>query len=281
MGSSCTKSTEEHAPNEVPMTPVEHIPANNLEGSNPRWDGMCERCLQIPWEALIRAKTGTDLASHGIRLDKHLDPENCRLCRLFSRVYSSSPYGIPDVLCPDGSQSPSGPSQQFRSVLDILEDKYEIRWMLTDRNPEVNGMFADYVKSMRKRTNFRLVRSWIDQCNAQHAEACKPAPTALIQQLRLIDCNKKAIVPAPVNCEFIALSYAWGQSTAAQAERTTGLHDLPKTIADAVLLTRELGYSYLWVDRYVSCEIPVHFVNFFFPEGSCLWCYHPVQPPNS
>lgn len=57
--------------------------------------------------------------------------------------------------------------------------------------------------------------------------------------------------------EYVALSYCWGSTqhsalTTSQnfAERLKGLSEksLPKTIRDAILMTRELGIRYLWVD---------------------------------
>lgn len=60
---------------------------------------------------------------------------------------------------------------------------------------------------------------------------------------------------------YIALSYCWGQDTVDKArswrtivgnlhERCDGfmLSDLPKTLRDAVMVTRHLGVQYLWVD---------------------------------
>ena len=55
---------------------------------------------------------------------------------------------------------------------------------------------------------------------------------------------------------YCALSYCWGDSnsfitdTVTYNERRAGfrIDSVPKTIRDAVLLTRELGLRYLWVD---------------------------------
>ncbi|KAK4195617.1 heterokaryon incompatibility protein-domain-containing protein [Triangularia verruculosa] len=60
--------------------------------------------------------------------------------------------------------------------------------------------------------------------------------------------------------QYIALSYCWGgsaeastqtksmQATIADHERRIQLKSLPKTIQDAVAVTRELGIDYIWVD---------------------------------
>ncbi len=61
-------------------------------------------------------------------------------------------------------------------------------------------------------------------------------------------------------CEFVALSYVWGKSENENLQtkmhnldargEDDGLRDLmfPKTIADGISLTAELGIKYLWVD---------------------------------
>ena len=56
--------------------------------------------------------------------------------------------------------------------------------------------------------------------------------------------------------EYVTLSYCWGSSKTVRLHRKTlpalrhgvAVSDLPKTIADAAYVTRELGFRYLWVD---------------------------------
>ncbi|ORX93759.1 heterokaryon incompatibility [Clohesyomyces aquaticus] len=55
---------------------------------------------------------------------------------------------------------------------------------------------------------------------------------------------------ASVGCELIALSYVWNASESAPSPGATILQDIPATIEDAITVTRQLGYSYLWVDQY-------------------------------
>ncbi|KAI0884771.1 heterokaryon incompatibility protein-domain-containing protein [Annulohypoxylon maeteangense] len=68
------------------------------------------------------------------------------------------------------------------------------------------------------------------------------------------------IVDAPEECPYFALSYVWGdeedpfQTTLARlhAMKDPGFLEaqvLPKTIVDAMVLTREMGVDYLWIDR--------------------------------
>ena len=83
---------------------------------------------------------------------------------------------------------------------------------------------------------------------------------------RLLDCdptNRSRNVPLrtteglPPSCQYVALSYCWGQGRQLatttenlQTHLTTGisLASLPAAISQAVWVTRRLGVRYLWVD---------------------------------
>jgi hypothetical protein len=64
------------------------------------------------------------------------------------------------------------------------------------------------------------------------------------------------IVPATSSCQYLALSYVWGNSTVSLGKDDSDLAKdqlpkyLPQTIEDAILAAKSLGYDYLWVDRY-------------------------------
>jgi hypothetical protein len=67
------------------------------------------------------------------------------------------------------------------------------------------------------------------------------------KNMKVIDCVKRIIVPAPLDCVYIALSYVWGTNQACPSLEGR----LPQTIEDSITTVLHLGYRYLWVDRYV------------------------------
>jgi hypothetical protein len=79
--------------------------------------------------------------------------------------------------------------------------------------------------------------------------------------MNLIDCKHNVIVEAKNNAPWLALSYVWGSNQQSQDSiagpdgegYSAGCH-LPsttaRTVLDAMVVTRELGYRYLWVDEY-------------------------------
>ncbi|KAE8413957.1 FAD binding domain-containing protein [Aspergillus pseudocaelatus] len=69
--------------------------------------------------------------------------------------------------------------------------------------------------------------------------------------LSVIDCHKREIVPVRGPCEYVALSYVWGQTAAQGVPKGNSLPPhLPCTVEDAMTVVREVGLQYLWVDRY-------------------------------
>ncbi|KAK4233107.1 heterokaryon incompatibility protein-domain-containing protein [Achaetomium macrosporum] len=107
--------------------------------------------------------------------------------------------------------------------------------------------------------NFRASRKWLKKCHRNHA-ACRGSqrgrmPTRLLKitrgRIKLIETDRG---PAE---KYAALSYCWGGDQACKltmANRASRLRDsisakdLPRTIADAVVVTENLKLRYLWVD---------------------------------
>ncbi|RYP27194.1 hypothetical protein DL767_007787 [Monosporascus sp. MG133] len=99
---------------------------------------------------------------------------------------------------------------------------------------------------------------WLKTCNDFH-KTCH-AQDHTFQPVRLIVVRGRPSISkrddAKKDVQYVALSYVWGagqsyvltQSTL--DEKCNGLDEarLPRTIAEAIDITRHLGYDYLWVD---------------------------------
>lgn len=77
--------------------------------------------------------------------------------------------------------------------------------------------------------------------------------------MNLIDCEEMVIVAATESSQWLALSYVWGvdMPAAVTVDGETRFRagsrmstNLPATIRDAMVVTRQLGHRYLWVDEY-------------------------------
>ncbi|KAI3537252.1 hypothetical protein CSPX01_10341 [Colletotrichum filicis] len=111
----------------------------------------------------------------------------------------------------------------------------------------------------------QTLKVWIDGCEILHGHHCVSKYKSIDHLpigFRVIDVHGMKIVKPSRPVRFVALSYMWEASQAsghAQLE-TTNAEDLeapgslksiklPRIILEAISLCRDLGESYLWVDR--------------------------------
>ncbi|CAG8977731.1 hypothetical protein HYALB_00012166 [Hymenoscyphus albidus] len=107
----------------------------------------------------------------------------------------------------------------------------------------------------------RAANEWLQDCVANHekcpSSASSPLPTRVLdvcpnyglEKLRLYASNG-------AKDQYAALSYCWGGpqpivTTLASLEshqKSLVFEELPRTIRDAIIVTRELGIRYLWID---------------------------------
>ncbi|KAF1951529.1 HET-domain-containing protein, partial [Byssothecium circinans] len=69
--------------------------------------------------------------------------------------------------------------------------------------------------------------------------------------MSVIDCETRLVQSLPPESSYFALSYVWGPPLQCEEPEYPNLpRTLPRTIEDAITVTSQLGYRYLWVDRY-------------------------------
>ncbi|CAM1508272.1 Fc.00g051200.m01.CDS01 [Cosmosporella sp. VM-42] len=102
-----------------------------------------------------------------------------------------------------------------------------------------------------------LPRTWIDFCMVNHTfTGCGTVRGPVIRGLKLIDCREEAVVSVEdLNAEaieYVTLSYVGGKGDGGELHpRQVELPDvMPPLIADAMSVTKALGFRYLWVDRH-------------------------------
>ena len=127
-----------------------------------------------------------------------------------------------------------------------------------DRLLLVRSMTSDKVDVLR-------IQYWLGDCRAYHGATCRPTVWNDLNLfgIRMIDVRSRHVVSAPAGCQYLALSYCWGDPTKIEHLKLTNrnfaqLHTpgelskengaVPSTIRDAIYLTECLGYQYLWVD---------------------------------
>lgn len=122
--------------------------------------------------------------------------------------------------------------------------------------------------------NFGNLKAKLSCCLANHGAHCNTKEKSSIQGLQVINCKTRMIELAEDDTEYVSLSYVWGKYGASKnaatlneadtfAQRqptntTTFPRELPRklelTIEDAIRVTLEMGFSFLWVDKYCIDE---------------------------
>lgn len=103
--------------------------------------------------------------------------------------------------------------------------------------------------------DLKLPRMWLDFCKKNHLATCCRSPGPAIRGLKLVDCEVEDVVSVEdINVEgfeYLTLSYVSGETEKEAEKSDGGLPEvLPPLIADALSVTKSLGYRYLWIDRY-------------------------------
>ncbi|OAK96973.1 HET-domain-containing protein [Phaeosphaeriaceae sp. SRC1lsM3a] len=98
--------------------------------------------------------------------------------------------------------------------------------------------------------NLTHAKLWLAYCRQQHGSECKRTSQDIVAGLKVIDCQNKKICAAEPREPYATLSYVWGSSTYETSATSSSPTSFPRTIEDALVVSRELGVGYLWVDRY-------------------------------
>ncbi|EIW60372.1 HET-domain-containing protein [Trametes versicolor FP-101664 SS1] len=123
---------------------------------------------------------------------------------------------------------------------------------------------ARLAKSLASEASFSLAREWLTQCLESHAECTEAARLAVGRPYRLVDVgNDNSVDPKIIVMDFsrpvppyLTLSHCWGGAKILRLllgnidilRKGIPMHELPKTFQDAVVITRRLGYQYIWMD---------------------------------
>src|SRR5690242_1462165 len=221
------------------------------------------RCRIIPWHTRprgglwkIRHRKDLKLFSYKQQSEfKHLQPssDHCRICRLLDRCNPG--YNV-SCMTWDPKSVPIRLSKlAFDRAFEIVQlkirgsERYSA-WVIVVSNLSLQAAEGTLKRLMLPGVSFPQVKEYIRACTEEHGESCEPQHRQTPSHLRVIDCERRLVVVAPANCDYVALSYVWGcQPT---AEDFTSMRNLPRTIEHSILVTVKLGYKYLWIDRYVG-----------------------------
>ncbi|TVY22810.1 hypothetical protein LHYA1_G008400 [Lachnellula hyalina] len=247
---------------------------------------LCPRCAAIKFKDLFDTRASDYYTSqYGVEVlqleatKAELLASTCSLCRFFGMM--AHPQG------PDCSDAESNIPCHLRAIstvnlwfnggaigtdgdADFHDIDNELSYMLRVVQRETNnclcedrcGYFADAKSSSPWRVRHVSAASWCDgfakeainYCREHHDELCSPMHAKVVKALRVVDCRTRCVVASPEDCQYVALSYVWGKVGAITVEdndpKRSEVPKYPEVVEDSIVVTLNLDYRYLWVDRY-------------------------------
>ncbi|GLA07642.1 hypothetical protein AnigIFM60653_008880 [Aspergillus niger] len=204
---------------------------------------LCHSCARLPLEDPLKFAVETIRAQFQRTKDTKVEEFEITLDTSAPEINTVGGYSLDDCRTLWGS-------------IRILEDDRDClrSW---PRNYQ-----ATYVgrKIEHGQIDFTLVHSWLHDCGNSADHDCATNPSEPIDII-LIDVHDNRLVRRRSNVRYLALSYVWGQAGGLETltENYETLQDkgalspdtsnIPRTIADSMMLVRELRERYLWVDR--------------------------------
>lgn len=123
-------------------------------------------------------------------------------------------------------------------------------WKLKYPAHTTDQMRSNQVNLLNSEVDFTQLNAWLHECCEFHLSSCAEfTELEPISGMRVIDVCTRDIVPATLGFDYAALSYVWGAGDKGPAQ-VCFPNPAPKTIEDALEVTKRLGIPYLWVDRY-------------------------------
>lgn len=183
----------------------------------------------------------------------------CMLIYLSCRDFKKIMHGRVEVFC-----SSANPGVIiFGSHHDYSTMSYVIHIYIQLGTPQPAW---DYIKPVRAAMVMRreeygpLLDSWTKECNTRHTGCVAKNPKL---PRRVLDVGSKSKPCLSLHCsseeevgQYVALTYCWGTShtpktfgsNLAEHQHNINFDTLPRTLQDAVVVTRDVGIQYLWID---------------------------------
>lgn len=118
--------------------------------------------------------------------------------------------------------------------------------------------FRSIARQIQPYIDYDMVKSWLGFCASNHSKLCTTGSLPSISGFRVIDCSSRQIIlwDQRQHDEYVTLSYIWGATSEEFASNCNILpQKLPLLIEDSFRVTQNLGFKYLWIDRYC---VPQH-----------------------
>ncbi len=208
---------------------------------------LCKRCAEIDLDILLSrpSKTQAGQAAKNLSPVRDWKIDSCHLCSLLHSTIGSHGWGSRKVPFKTFWSNKMVDKMWSSISTNLLMVAYSGRYIVSQ--PE--GITGPIKLIKKKIDSYDMVKTWINLCQSRHTKTCSIANRFSIPGLRFIGCDTRAIVPGEAHL-YVALSYVWVYIMETSEDPNKLPEDLPNTIEDAMIVTKRLGYRYIWIDRY-------------------------------
>ena len=210
----------------------------------------CFRCSTIDWERLRPELDERVLVCAIEESVTELKQSSCPTCHVLGTALEARQLArhLPDArefgLCLVYSRGVFS----LRRKTSHIRTSFTLSLKLCEKD---DPYLTDLQAEAFNRVDFESLKYWMANCKMH--EKCNIPPKSGMNDLKVIDCHHRRVIPAPEKCIFVALSYVWGPSMLEDCTQFPNLPSrLPRTVEDSIEATTLLGFQFLWVDRYVS-----------------------------
>jgi hypothetical protein len=223
-----------------------------IPSSPPRDTGICWECNGIPTSSFFESGASfRDMRSGGSEklFDGTWDEvrKGCALCDSLMAYFGVS-SGFED----DAGDSRKSGKRHIRSYWTSLESRGTKLPCFMVATPAKIAFFAQssILRSVPADLHdIMLAKSWMSRCLQSHEGHCGQDDSSGFP-LKVIDCASRKLCDIAPGTPYVCLSYVWGNASVAHDISSTLSGCLPKTIEDSIWVALQLGYSYIWIDRY-------------------------------
>ncbi|KAL2670211.1 hypothetical protein Neosp_014678 [[Neocosmospora] mangrovei] len=239
---------------------------------------LCEWCDKIFFdpETLYYLFWETrEITHYSLGPGSRVQNSSCPFCLLVAQTFYGGHKTLAEIEDVEVSWQETVPGRRAFQVWGSRDDTYiafatESAPGDASRRPSAprGTRLSYYVEGTTKpMIDIHRILSWISSCDELHRDKCSPPATLSFHNayprlpiMRFIDVNANCIVETTSLSQYIALSYVWGAVPSIRLTKANRspllkpgslekLIDLvPWTIRDAIVLVRNLGCRYLWVD---------------------------------
>jgi hypothetical protein len=258
--------SKRHGPRRSAVSPA---PSEIDELTSP--EEICSTCRNVDWGSVL--SSSSSLPVRKVLQVNLLNPSPCRFCNFLVQSLGTYPrLAEHDLLAvkidPKLTPYPCTVEAFVLGLVPKWDFGFRTIWTFkSDVIFEECELVGSTLNPIQPLLDLDIVKPWLEHCLGSHPSRCQPSGSQA-NELHVIDCNTRQIIPHPSGTPYITLSYVWGQvaerhsatfSATQNVDETFLPPHVPQTVEDALQVTLQLGYQYLWVDKYCMDPNSGHF----------------------